>query len=235
MKKDIKIVALISSGKINGNSARLAREVLKGAEKEGAIVTEIFLPKYKLDYCTGCLTCLKGECPIDDDFEVLKKLVSDADGIILSSPTFAGAANACMKNFIDRIGLFENMTSSLFGGKYVVGISTAASMGAKKVAKGLAYMVTGSIFQRGYVSGFLGVKLGHRDVKDTNALSMASELGRKISRDIKNSKKYYLQNLFMRMMNCFILKSSYKKIIFKGKEDNLKNVYSNLKERGLVE
>jgi len=235
MKKDIKIVALISSGKINGNSARLAREALKGSEKEGATVMEVFLPKYNLDYCTGCLACIKGKCPINDDFEELKKLVHDADGIILSSPTFAGAANARMKNFIDRIGLFENMTSSLFGGKYVVGISTAGSMGAKKVAKGLAYIVTGSSFKRGYVSGFLGVKLGPRDVKDTNGYSLANELGRKITRDIKNNKKYHLQNLFVRMINYFILKPSYRKIILKGKEDNFKSVYSNLRERGLVE
>ena len=165
----------------------------------------------------------------------IKKLVHDADGIILSSPTFAGAANARMKNFIDRIGLFENMTSSLFGGKYVVGISTAGSMVAKKVAKGLTYMVTGSSFERGYVSGYLGVKLGSKDVKDTDGNSLANELGRKITRDIKNNKKYHLQNLFVRMINFLILKPSYKKIILKGKEDNFKTVYSNLRERGLVE
>ena len=42
MKKEIKVIGVISSARVNGNTVTLVREPLKGAEDEGATVTEIF-------------------------------------------------------------------------------------------------------------------------------------------------------------------------------------------------
>lgn len=234
MKKNVKIVGIISSSHFDGNSATLVREALKGAEEEGASVMEIFLPRHKIEFCTGCMKCFEGKCPLTDDFEALRKLVYEADGIIWGSPTFAAAPNAIMKNFIDRLGMFERFTSSL-GGKYGVGISTAGKMGAKKVAEGLAGIARDSIFQRGYASGSLGVAIGGGSVKqDTNVLMKAHGLGRKMTCDINNGNKYPLQNLFGRLINYFVVRPGFQKVILTNREGSMKAVYNNLLQRGLI-
>jgi len=232
-----KVIGVMSSARLNGNTATLVREALKGAEEEGALITEITLPTYQLSFCQGCLRCMvDGRCPVDDDFEAVKALLRGADGIILSSPTYGGAPNAIMKNLLDRLGLFERFTSATFGGKYVVGMSTARSAGdAKKVAKGLASLLTNGVFERGYITGFLGASSGANGVEnDPDALRTAHELGRKLARDIRSGHRYPLQNPTSRLMNRFILKPSFSKAILDYREGPVKGVYLNLWQRGML-
>lgn len=234
MKKSIKVVGVISSARYDGNTATLVREALKGAAEEGADVTEIFLPKKKIEFCTGCSSCLsRGKCIFDDDFEEVRNLLYEADGIIWGSPTYELAPNAIMKNLFDRLGLFERYTSSL-GGKYALGISTCGGMGARKVAKDLADISCSSLFDRGYRSGSLGVSIGSKEIgKETKTLEKARQLGRKITADINSGNKYPMQNLFGRLVNS-ILKNTYRSVIIKFKEDRMKAVYVNLSQRGLI-
>jgi multimeric flavodoxin WrbA len=236
MKKTIKIVAVISSPKSNGNTAALVREALKGAEEAGAEIQEIFLPKYNIEFCTGCFKCLaEGKCPISDDFDALKQLLHEADGIIFGSPTYAVTPNAMMKRFMERLGMFERMTSEVFGGKYAIGISTCGGTGAQGVAKDLVKFVETSIFQRGYTSGTLGVGVGPNSVTENpDALHKAHELGKKIVQDIKHGEAYPLQNGFGRMLNAAVIKPKYSEMIQKGKDDRMKGVYGNLHQRGLL-
>jgi hypothetical protein len=82
-KSRIQVVGVMSSARLNGNTATLVREALRGAEEEGAWTTEIALPKYQINFCQGCLRCMaEGRCPAPDDFEPLRELLSDANGII---------------------------------------------------------------------------------------------------------------------------------------------------------
>lgn len=234
MKKNIKVVGVISSARYGGNTATLVREALKGAEESGATVTEIFLPKKKIEFCTGCSICLsKGKCIFNDDFEEVRDLLYDADGVIWGSPTYELAPNAIMKNLVDRFGLFERYTSSL-GGKYTAGISTCGGMGANKVAKGLAEILCGSLFVRGYNSGSLGVSVGGKDIRqETKALEKARKLGRKITSDIQHESKYPIQNIIGRLVNVF-LKKTCRSLILRFKEDRMRAVYLNLAQRGLI-
>ena len=236
-KSRIQVVGVMSSARLNGNTATLVREALRGAEEEGAWTTEIALPKYQINFCQGCLRCMvEGRCPAPDDFEPLRELLSDANGIILSSPTYGRAPCATMKNLIDRLGLFEYFTSSAFGGKYVVGISTANSAGAaKKVAKSLAYLPTSGVFQRGYVSGFLGVSSRGKEVaEDSDALRRARELGRKLVQDIRSGRNYPLQNPIGSLINHLILKPNFSTAILDHRGGMMKGVHKNLEQRGLL-
>ncbi len=233
----IHIVGIMSSARLNGNTATLVREALRGAEGEGALTTEIALPKYQIGFCQGCLRCMsEGRCPGQDDFEVLRKLASDANGIILSSPTYGNAPSAMMKNFIDRLGLFEYFTSSTFGGKYVVGISTANNaQAATKVARILANTLSNGVFQRGYVSGFLGASSRGKGVaEDPGTLKKARELGRKLARDIQSRRQYPLQHLIGRVVNRFILKPNFEAAILDHQEGIMKGVYESLRQRELL-
>jgi multimeric flavodoxin WrbA len=233
----IRIIGVMSSARANGNTATLVREALKGAEKEGASTVEIVLPNYQINFCRGCLQCMAvGRCPAPDDFETLRKLLSEADGIVLSSPTYGAAPSAMLKNLIDRLGLFEYFTSSAFGGKYVVGISTANSAAAaKKVARGLAHKLTSGIFQRGYVSGFLGASSRGNGISgNPEALRKARELGGKLARDIQSGRQYPLQHPVGRLVNRFILKPNFRTAILDHREGMMKGVYENLRQRELL-
>ena len=236
MKNTIKIVAIISSPKAQGNTATLVKEILQGAAAEGAEIQEIFLPHHTIEFCTGCSVCLaQGKCPITDDFDTIKQHLSEADGIIFGSPTYAGSVNAMMKRFLERLGIFERMTSEVFGGKYVIGASTCGGTGATNVAEDLAGFVKTGIFQRGYVSGTLGVAVGPGSVADnTAALRKAHELGRKMVRDIQQRKHYPLQNIVGRMMNAALIKPRFSGIIRENKDGRLKAAYTHLQHRGLL-
>jgi multimeric flavodoxin WrbA len=239
MKKDIKVVGVISSARMKGNTATLVREALKGAEEEGAEVTEIFLLKYKLECCTGCLACTsQGKCPIPDDLEEIRKIIYEADGIILGSPTYAMEYNAIMKGFFERLGPYT-LYASLFGGKYGVGISSAYGTTAKKVAKSLTGIFKFGIFQRSYVSGSLGFNTMNKGVErrafeSPEYLNKAHELGIKITKDIKSHNEYPFQGLLNRFIIAIQLKPIFKGSTLRNKDGQQRAVYNSLKERGLI-
>ncbi|MBY9080485.1 flavodoxin family protein [Paenibacillus sp. HN-1] len=239
MTKGIKIVGVISSARAAGNTAELVRTALKGAEAEGASVSEIFLAKHKLGFCTGCLKCTaEGICPLPDDLEELRKLVYEADGIIVGSPTYASDYNGILKNFYERLGVYTLYTSSL-GGKYVVGISTSNGNAAKKTAKKIVGVFKLGIFQRSYVTGTLGVRImvngEERKVRENEkALKAAFDLGRKVTNDAKKGEKYLFQNLLLRLIVRLKLKPFMRNYIMQKKDGKEKATYHNLKQRGLI-
>lgn len=239
MKENISIVILTSSARKNSYGKELAEYAKKGAEQTGAIVEVIDLYSAGLSFCTGCLSCMEtGKCVISDGFKEIKDKLNDADGIILCAPTFCGTYNGVMKNFIDRLGLYERFTSSL-GDKYVVSISTAGdSRAAKKTAKELANLLTTGIFARGYVSGSMGVssrlEADGTYANQIKSLNSAHLLGANLAKDIKRHKRYSLQNIAGRLLSKFVLQPAYKKVIEKSKDANTKGVYEYLASRNLI-
>ena len=239
MKENMNIVILTSSARRNSYGKELAEYAKKGAEQTGAIVEVIDLYSENLSFCTGCLSCMEtGRCGISDSFQEIKDKLHDADGIVLCAPTFCGTYNGVMKNFIDRLGLYERFTSSL-GDKYVVGISTAGDpRAAKKTAKELAGLLTTGIFARGYVSGVMGVssrfEADGTDVNRIKSLNSAHLMGAKLANDIQRSKKYSLQNIVGRILSKLVLQSAYKTVIEKNKDANMKGVYEYLAANNLI-
>lgn len=237
MKSQSLVIGIISSAREGSNSAVLVREALKGAAEKGMDTREIYLPEYDLDYCTGCLSCMKsGKCRLSDGFNELREQLYEADGIIWGSPTYAGAPNAIMKNFIDRLGMYEMSTSSL-GGKYMAGIASASSDGAaKKVAKSLSRFGVGGTFMRSYSVGCLGVGFrgGRRAEKDETLLARARRLGAKVADDIKTAKRYPLQGLSKRILNALLMKPTFGTYIKNNKDGETKVLYESLHQRNLL-
>jgi multimeric flavodoxin WrbA len=231
------VVGVISSAREGSNSAVLVREALRGAEKKGIKIREIYLPAYGLDYCTGCLTCMKtGKCRLPDSFNELRDEIYEADGIIWGSPTYAGAPNAIMKNLIDRLGMYEMSTSSL-GGKYMVGISSASSAGAaKKVAKSLSRIGISGTFMRSYRVGSLGAGFkGSRQAgREEALLAKVSALGEKMAEDIQSAKRYPLQGLSKRILNYLLIRPAFGSYIKGNKAGETKILYENLTKRNLL-
>lgn len=230
----MKVIGIISSPHFRGNGATLVREALGGAEEAGASVQEVFLPSYRIEYCRDCRACMStGQCAMKDDFQELRELLREADGIILSSPTYGAGVCARMKNLFDRLGQYAFLTST-FGGKYVAGLATASSFGAAKAAGQLAASIRDSVFRRAYVSGTLGVHLRGQSVSVMpKALLKAHMLGRKIASDIRGGRRFPLQNLFGRLPNVLFLRPLIKQAILSNREA-MKGVYEELVRNGIV-
>jgi multimeric flavodoxin WrbA len=146
----MKVIGIIGSPHARDNGATLVQEALRGAEEAGASIAEVFLPDYRIEYCRNCGACINsGRCAIQDDFQKVRDLLLEADGIILGSPACGIGACARMKNLFDRLGQYAFLTAT-FGGKYVVGLATPG-----RRARWLpTYSAAGAFFTRTRSGGF---------------------------------------------------------------------------------
>jgi multimeric flavodoxin WrbA len=75
-----------------------------GSQEAGHKAEKIFLKDKKINYCTGCGTCLNEgkKCPQKDDMaEVLEKMIA-ADVIVMATPVYFYTMCGQMKTLIDR-------------------------------------------------------------------------------------------------------------------------------------
>jgi multimeric flavodoxin WrbA len=99
-----KVLVLSSSPRRGGNSDLLCDQFISGAREEGNEVEKIFLRDKKINYCTGCGTCInrKGICTQKDDMtEILEKMVA-TDVIVMATPVYFYTMCGQMKTLIDR-------------------------------------------------------------------------------------------------------------------------------------
>jgi multimeric flavodoxin WrbA len=230
----MKVIGIISSPHARGNTATLVREALEGAREAGASVIEVFLPDLQIGYCRDCRGCISsGRCPVQDDFPKLRDLLREADGLILSSPTYARGLCARMKNLLDRLGQYAWLTST-FGGKYVASITTGSSFGAPKATKELAAALQNGLFRRAYVSGTLAIHLRGKHVSALpDALRKARALGGRIAADIRAGRRYPLQNLLGRLPNALFLRPMIRQAIVANRAA-MRGVYEELVRTGIV-
>jgi NAD(P)H-dependent FMN reductase len=101
----IQILGLIGSARPWGNSELLVRQVLRGAQGEGAAVQMVRLTSLHLESCTGCMRCVIGgkPCPLDDDVAWLVETIRAADGLVLAAPTYFLGPAAVIKLVLDRL------------------------------------------------------------------------------------------------------------------------------------
>jgi multimeric flavodoxin WrbA len=105
----MKVVAISSSPRRDGNTAILLRHVLAELDVAGIETELVQLAGKSLSGCTGCLKCataLDNHCHgVKDDGvnECIDKMLA-ADGILLGTPVYFGDANATMRALIERTG-----------------------------------------------------------------------------------------------------------------------------------
>ena len=98
-----KIVAIYGSPRRKGNTATLLREAIRGAREFGAVVEEVVLRDQKISPCLEIYGCKEaGECAIKDDFQKVRDLILEAQGLILASPIFFYSVSAHTKILMDR-------------------------------------------------------------------------------------------------------------------------------------
>ncbi len=102
-----KVIALLGSPILDGNTARLLDEAIRGAEDAGCEVEKIevaqmdVLPCMEFFQCKGSETCL-----IEDGMAEIFQEFREMDGLIVATPVMTMGIPGRLKSFIDRFQVF---------------------------------------------------------------------------------------------------------------------------------
>jgi multimeric flavodoxin WrbA len=99
----LRILGIMGSPRLGGNTDLLLDAALIGAHSQGAEVEKIVVDKLNISPCREHYGCLEdGNCIIRDDMDALYPKLLDADGIVVASPMFFYGITAQLKALIDR-------------------------------------------------------------------------------------------------------------------------------------
>jgi multimeric flavodoxin WrbA len=103
------LMAIIGSPRKGGNTEILVDQVAAGfRSKADAKLEKLFVIDKKLEYCTGCLTCVlpsqgTGKCVIKDDMAEILEHMQESDAFIFGSPNHMRTITAPLLNFFSRM------------------------------------------------------------------------------------------------------------------------------------
>ena len=178
-----KITIISSSLRKNSNSDILANEFIRGAKENGNEINLINLKKIKMQFCIGCLSCVKThKCVLKDG--ITKKMldeICDSDIIVFVTPVYYYAISGQLKTFIDRMNPLYSMDYKF---KDIYVIATAAE-DATRTFKGIKEDIKGFIdcYEGTKVKGTLfagGLEMPNAAKKRKDLLKKAYTLGAKI-------------------------------------------------------
>lgn len=114
----MKVVAFNGSARKDGNTAILIRTVLSELTREGIESELIQLAGEKIRGCIACFKCFQNKdrrCSVKDDIvnSCIEKM-SEADGIIIGSPTYFANISTETKALIDRCGMVARANDDMF-------------------------------------------------------------------------------------------------------------------------
>jgi multimeric flavodoxin WrbA len=99
----VKVLGIMGSPRIKGNTDIILNEALKGAQNQGAEVEKIIVDNLKISGCKEYYGCFKdGNCVIRDDMDIIYPKLLEFDRIIVASPMFFYGIPSQLKALIDR-------------------------------------------------------------------------------------------------------------------------------------
>jgi multimeric flavodoxin WrbA len=99
----LKVLGIMGSPRIGGNTDLLLDEALKGAQAGGAETEKITVDRLKITACKEIYHCLEdGTCPLKDDMTPLYDKILSADAVIVATPIFFYTVSAQMLAFMSR-------------------------------------------------------------------------------------------------------------------------------------
>ena len=176
-----KVLVISSSPRRGGNSDLLCDQFVNGSIKAGHPTEKIFLKDKKINYCTGCGTCVnKGKkCSQKDDMtEVLDKMV-EADVIVMATPVYFYTMCGQMKTLIDRTcSRYTEITNKDF--YFIVTAADDSKPAMKRTLeefRGFTNCLDGAN-EKGIVYGTGAWNMG--EIKKSDAMNEAYEFGKAI-------------------------------------------------------
>lgn len=101
MNKQVLVIS--SSLRLNSNSEQLADACIRGAKEAGNDVEKVVLTDKTIQFCRGCLACLKSkQCVIDDDSRAITEKMQHADVLVFASPVYYFSISGQLKTLLDR-------------------------------------------------------------------------------------------------------------------------------------
>ena len=99
-----RILGILGSPLLKGNTADLLEAVLDGARSEGAETERLDLSRMNINPCVECRRCdATATCAVKtDDMQEIYSRVRNVDGIVLASPIFFMSVSSQTKAMIDR-------------------------------------------------------------------------------------------------------------------------------------
>ena len=99
----MKILAIVGSPRLKGNTNYLVDQALEEASKLAVDTEKIILGQYEVNSCLGHDDCASFKsCLQKDDASWILDRFREADGVILATPVYYYNVSAQMKAFIDR-------------------------------------------------------------------------------------------------------------------------------------
>ena len=99
----MKIVVLKGSPNINGSTAMLVDNFIKGATEAGHTIDEIDAAHSNISPCIGCVHCgYEGECVLNDDMNNIRQKILNSDMLVFATPLYYYGLSAQLKTLIDR-------------------------------------------------------------------------------------------------------------------------------------
>ena len=183
----MKILAIVGSPRLKGNTNYLVDQALDEAAKLGAATEKIVISQHKVNPCLGHDNCPSlAACTQQDDAGWIMDKFYEADGVILASPVYYLNVTAQMKAFLDRN--YFPYKKNIRGKARAVGIIVVGEqMGIEDTLYTLHQFVDWIFFvgrsRRFVVTGYAN----HTGEAEKNArlVAEARELGRKMVASLK--------------------------------------------------
>ena len=103
----VKIIALLGSPLLQGNTARLLDRAIEGARDAGADVEKIEVTTLHFRACREIFYCREHEtCAMKDDMKDIYEKFRDIDGVIIGTPIMTMGIPGMLKSFIDRFQVY---------------------------------------------------------------------------------------------------------------------------------
>jgi len=190
----LKVIAFNGSARKDGNTAILIRYVLEVLEKEGIETELIQLSGEQIHGCMACGTCRKiqnKECKIvNDNVNLYIKKMTEADGIILGSPTYFSMMSSEMKALIDRAGFVGRANNDLFKRKVGAAVVAVRRAGGIPTFDAINhFFLISQMIVPGSSYWNVGIGLNKGDVeKDEEGIKTMEDLGRNMAWLLKKLK-----------------------------------------------
>jgi multimeric flavodoxin WrbA len=130
----MKVVAFNGSARKDGNTAILVKRCLAELESEGINTEFVQLAGKKVRGCIACFKCMKKknlQCAVDkDDVNEYIRMMREADGIVLASPTYFADITTEIKALIDRAGMVSIANDSMLKRKVGAALVVARRAGS---------------------------------------------------------------------------------------------------------
>jgi len=183
----LRVLGIITSYRRLGNTEILVKEALLEAQKLGAEVHAIRLPKLTVKVCKACYHCFYEECKLGDDVDWVFEEIAKSDAVVLGTPTYILSVPGILKMVMDRVlSLFPK--AERFRRKPAALIVTAGLRGWEGFAVPMASLF---LLIQGFriIDRLVAYATGPGEIlMDEEVIGRAREMGAKIIRALKGEK-----------------------------------------------